>query len=116
MSNQDATIGKAVREYEHIRREIACIRARLHDRGKALTQLGQQLVDNPIGIDPGPSELRFDVGRDNVAVVADDMLDVLAVRGDIAMLRESVRERGRIEDCLRQLGLQQLIDSGGTHA
>ena len=92
----DAGIGRMVSRYSAVNRKIACLKSRLQEASKPAYDAAIRLRCGP---DFSAAALRIDLGRV-------DWGDLIATADTLA---EQEDERARIEACLREAGLDNLI-------
>ena len=92
----DAGIGRMTREYAGLNREIACVRHRLSEHGANL-----RAVSDAINM--------ASQGKTDAPQTACAAIDWESVCSDAALLPQLAERRERIEGCLREAGLADLI-------
>ena len=102
MVNADEEIGRAAREYADNRRRLAAIKACMGRKAELLEQLGGRCRNMPSTV-----HIEDDHFRIPQHAVPFDTLDEL--RENIAEYREAVAVKERLEICLENAGLKDLI-------
>ena len=105
---RNAAIGALVVEYEENERLIAMQRAILHRVGEDLTHLGIALRGYQSGIEVTESDLTATIIRDRRSVPSASV-SFDNVRDHIETWHKARANKERLEDCLRQAGLEKLI-------
>ena len=105
---RNAAIGSLVVEYEENERLIATQRAILHRVGEDLTHLGIALKDYRSGIEVTVSDLTATIIRDRRSVPSTSV-SFDNIRDHLSTWNHAHANKERLEDCLRQAGLEKLI-------
>ena len=105
---RNAAIGSLVVEYEENERLIATQRAILHRVGEDLTHLGIALKGYRSAIEVTGSDLTATIIRDRRSVPSTSV-SFDNIRDHIGAWHKALANKERLEDCLRQAGLEKLI-------
>ena len=105
---RNAAIGALVVEYEENERLIATQRSILHRVGEDLTHLGIALRGNQSGIEVTGSDLTATIIRDRRSVPSTSVSSN-DLRDHLDTWHKALANKERLEDCLRQAGLEKLI-------
>ena len=106
--NNDEAIGKLIRRYSETKQRVAGLRASIHDIATEMTNLANALR-SPEGVVSSGGVYLYDGSSKSVNhSVAENLPQLLTEL-------QSVRtEMGPMEDCLRQAGLQSIVDAKAT--
>ena len=104
---RNAAIGALV-EYEENERLIATLRSLFHRVGEDLTHLGIALRGYQSGIEVTESDLTATIIRDRRSVPSTSV-SFDNIRDHIGAWHKALANKERLEDCLRQAGLEKLI-------
>jgi len=110
MTDQDAVLGKLVREYEENCRTIAAMRTKADSVGEWLSRLGSQIKSNPGSVSYDRGDFQFPAGA-QVAVVPESIVDAEALKNLISELHSCLAKQRDMEDRLRQAGMEGVIKS-----
>ena len=104
----DAAIGKLVSSYNNVQGTIERLNLSIEEIGRNMTGLGSQLAHRPS--DVKVTESKFDTYVRESGLPFDFMA---GLEPQLKELQASLAEKKRLEDCLTQAGLTQLIKSSG---
>ena len=104
----NAAIGALVVEYEANERRIGALSSVLHRIGEDLTHLGIALKGYRSAIEVTESDLTATIIRDRRSVPSTSV-SFDNVRDHIETWHKALANKERLEDCLRQAGLEKLI-------
>ncbi|MYB48791.1 MAG: hypothetical protein F4X72_05905 [Dehalococcoidia bacterium] len=91
----DQSTGALIRRYEANLKTIACLTSDLQHIGEELKSLGSSLV-SPKFLTPDAAQDKLDTANSTV--------------GKLNELREAIARKNLMDGCLRQAGLERLID------
>ena len=105
---RNAAIGSLVVEYEENERLIATQRAILHRVGEDLELLGDALGRLPSEVEATDSEFHVHIGNPKPPVLRTSV-SFDNIRDHLDTWHKALANKERLEDCLRQAGLEKLI-------
>ena len=110
MAENNAAIGDLIVEYEQNERRVATLKAKLHRFGVNLETLGKSLKDYPADVQDSDPELRIRI-LGETRVVSHDSISFTEIRNHLRAWKDAVADKQRLEDCLKQAGLERFIQT-----
>ena len=102
--------GQLIESYARNEEKIALLRSDLGSIGKELYQLSIALMDTPLKVSAEEAEQVVSVDEGYTNRSADVIkVDGAALHQKVAQLQDAMREKARMESCLKQVGLETLI-------
>ena len=105
---RNAAIGALVVEYEENERLIATLRSLFHSIGSDLELLGDALGRLPSEVEATDSEFHVHIGNPKPPVLRTSV-SFDNIRDHLDTWHKALANKERLEDCLRQAGLEKLI-------
>ena len=112
MTDAERQIAKArlIENYAKNEEVIALIRSELADVGRRLYPLSIALIDTPLRVSPETDDLTVSVDDGNANRPADKVkVDGASLHQRVTRLQDAMRDKERMESCLKQAGLETLI-------
>lgn len=112
MTEAERQIAKArlIEDYARNEEKIALIRSELGSVGRNLQQLAIALIDTPLNVSAETDDLTVSVDEGYTNRPADIIkVDGAWLHERVAELQDAMRDKTRMESCLKQAGLETLI-------
>jgi hypothetical protein len=103
---QDAILGRTLREYKDCCRELAAIEAKLATTGKELSSLGKELQEHPETVDfiGRPHDVRFGLTNRDPRTFSLASIDGNSIADQVTALQNQVVKRDDLARRLKSLG------------
>ena len=112
MTDEERQLAKArlIENYARNEERIALLRSELAGLGRDLYLLSLALMDTPLKVSAEDEDLTVSVNEGNPNRDPDIVeVDGASLRQKVAQLQEAMRDKERMESCLKQAGLETLI-------